>query len=246
MRTRNGLAAGLLALACGGCGGSGGGGRDPGTLFFSQDGNANGLFVLDTSTGLATLVGLGETDTTGSTIGLTETDDATLLVGSTFSDLVLIQADGSGAADLGPPTVAAEGLAFHTSDGLLYTIINQDFRTVDPATGTILTTLASPPVDIEGLASDYGSNIFGLGDSVDLYVYDVTADSWSVIGSTGIAWDKGVGLAYDPDEDVLYAVGATGGGENLYRIDPGTGTTTLVGPTGLVGTRGGLGFVRGD
>jgi hypothetical protein len=34
-----------------------------------------------------------------------------------------------------------------------------------------------------------------------------------------------------------------GGGDNLYRIDPDTAQTTLVGPTGLSTTTGGLGFV---
>src|SRR5687768_16576208 len=180
-----GIAGILVVAGCGGGGGGGGGGPGPGTLYFSQDDNANGLFILNTTTGAATLVGLGTTDTTSSTIGLTESDDSAFLIGSTFRDLLMISADGSGTTDLGAPVVQAEGLAFHRPTGLLYAIINQAFQSVEAATSIPIEPLTGPPVDLEGLASDYDDGIYGLGDSTDLYLYDISSDSWSVVGDTG-------------------------------------------------------------
>jgi hypothetical protein len=238
------LAASLALLALVACSGGGGGGGGGGTLYFSQDGNGNGLYVLDTSTGAATLVGLGLTGTTSSTIGLTESGDDDVLIGSTYSEIARIAADGGNASVI-VGSEEAEGLAFHRPDGLLYGIINGDFFAADVSTGLRLGTLDDPGVDIEGLASDAANDqIFGIGDTTDLWVYDVALGNWSIVGSIGIDWEKGAGLAYDPHGRVLYAIGASGGGENLYRIDPVTAVPTLVGPTGLIGTEGGLGFVR--
>jgi hypothetical protein len=234
--------AGVLLLSGSSCGG--GGGREPGTLYFSQDDNATGLFVLNVATGLATPVGAGTTGTTSATIGLTESYDPDLLLGSTHEDVAEIATDGSGASVLAGSD-ETEGLAYHDPDGLLYGTINGNFFGMNPLTGEVVTMgLAVPGEDLEGLASDPRNDlIYGIGDTTILYVYDVALDSWGIVGDTTINWDSG-GLAYDPDERVLYAVGE-GGGDNLYRIDPDTAVATLIGPLGTA-ARGGLGFVRGD
>lgn len=243
MGSRFGLAAlALLSSTMSSCGGGGGGGDDArrgGTLFFSQDGNSSGLFTLDTRTGAATLVGVSNGLTPSG--GLTEGPSASILWGTTKDDVVLISADGSGATTLAG-TAGAEGLAFHEPDGLLYATEDGLLYTVHPVTGLLLDTLAPPIEDLEALASDAANDrIFAIGDSTLLFAYDVSSNTWSTIGDTGVNWDRG-GLAYDPVAQVLYAVGE-GGGENLHRIDPDTAAVTLVGPTGLSGTAGGLGFV---
>jgi hypothetical protein len=77
---------------------------------------------------------------------------------------------------------------------------------------------------------------------LSLHAYDVATDTWSVVGPTGLAFElNDSGLAYDPAQDVLYAIAGDG---NLYRLDPNTGTATRIGPTGLApGIGGGPGFI---
>ena len=65
-----------------------------GVLYFSQDGNANGLYTLDTSTGAPTFV--GATGVNASTVGLTPSASDSLLYGSRPFALLHISADGMG------------------------------------------------------------------------------------------------------------------------------------------------------
>lgn len=214
-------------------------------LFFSQDSNPNGLFEIDPATGAATLVGAGQNGWTTQTVGLSPSAQRSVLFGSTFADITRILADGSSATVL-PGSAEAEGLAFCSSTGTFYGTINDPFSnsffTIDTTTGVQIAALAAPPADVEGLACDPVANqVYGIGDTTDLLVYDVAAGSWSVVGDTGINWDSG-GLAFDPAAAVLYAVGQ-GGGDNLYTLDPSTAQPTLVGATGVTPSQGGLAFV---
>jgi hypothetical protein len=207
-----------------------------GSLFFSVDGNSNGLYTLDPNTGDAAIVGFGITGVTGATVGLTESGDPSFVYGSTPLGLRTINADGSGSTQLG--STGIEGLARNPTTGFLYGAINGSFFTLDPATGAIVTTLASPGADVEGL--EYGNGlIYGLADGGDLSRYDIGANTWSLIGSTGVAFDN-VGLAYDAVQNVLYAKGNQD--NNLYSIDPDTAVATFVGNTGIA-VGGGLTFV---
>jgi hypothetical protein len=212
-----------------------------GVLYFSQDTNPNGLFTLNQTTGAAALVGVGNTGVTSATVGLTEGPGGTLL-GSTWQDIARFQRDGS-APTVFAGSEAAEALAWHSGNGLLYGAINAVFFSMDAATGLRIATLPSPPADVEGLAAEASRNVlYGIGASTNLYKYDIAAATWSVVGNTGINWDQG-GLAFDPYARVLFAVGAGGAG-NLYRINPDTAAATLVGPLGIAGNaHGGLAFV---
>jgi hypothetical protein len=234
---------GGFALSLAACGGNESTPTPPvgGTLYFSQDGNANGLFTLNQTTGAATKVGAGTTGVVGVTVGLTEGPNGTLL-GSTFPQIVRIARDGSGVTDL-VGNEGAEALAWNSANGLLYGCWNADFYNMDVATGVRIATLPTAPADVEGLAADGSRNvIYGIGDHTNLFKYDVATATWSTVGNTGINWNQG-GLAFDAETRTLYAVGV-GGGVNLYKINPDTAAPTVVGPLGISGVvNGGLAFV---
>ena len=210
-----------------------------GTLYLSQDGNDNGLYTIDTTTGAATNIGL--TGVFGSTVGLTETDDPDVLYGSTYTEINEIASDGSGFTTVG--TRSAEGLGFDADTGIYYGVFNGDFFSFDPVT-LARTALAAPGADVEGLADGPGV-IYGLAgasgaDTGFLYAYDVDTDTWATIGDTGVDFDQ-AGLAYDPIASMLYATGSQN--SNLYQIDPTTAVASIVGDTGLANPGGGLAFV---
>ena len=63
------------------------------------------------------------------------------------------------------------------------------------------------------------------------------------IGNTGIDFDQ-IGLAYDTERDMLYAIGAQD--PNLYLVDPTNGSASIIGSTGLNDPGGGLAFIGAD
>lgn len=205
-------------------------------LYFSQDGNGDGLFEIDISTGAATPVGIS--GVTGSTVGLAPSTDPAMLYGSRWSSLLEIQADGSGAVDLGGD--GQEGLAYCASNDTLYGVINGSFTSVNYSTGVNIATLAAPGFDMEGIACDPATNtIYGVGNSTLLMAYDIGAGSWSTVGDIGINLNQG-GLAFDPS-GVLYAIGQ-GTADSLITIDPITAVAVTVGPLGTT-AEGGLAWV---
>lgn len=210
-----------------------------GTLYFSEDNNFNGLYTLDTTTGAATA--LGETEVTANTVGLAPTDDPAGLVGSTWTEITAINSDGSGATTI-PGTPSAEGLAYDADTDTVYGTINRSFFSYS-SDFLSTTTLASPNADIEGLAWGGGSTIFGLagfgGPRGHLFSYDIVSDVWSFIGDTGIDFNL-VGLAYNPEDDVLYAKGSQD--SYLYAIDPTSASASIIGDTQLQ-NGGGLAYV---
>ena len=222
-----------------------------GVLYFSQDGNYSGLYTLDTLTGLATHV--GSSGTMGSTVGLAPSDDPGLLYGSSPSHLLHINSDGSGSSSLSADT--SEGNAYDSSTSTLYGSANGDFFTLNPNTGATISPLAPPGGDAEGITFGRGG-VFGLngsGSNQDqLAFYEPGTNSWSVIGTVLVSGaaigGDGWGLAYEPDLDVLYALGnfyTTGmaGSTGLLKIDPDTALATVIGLTGLEYTGGGLAYV---
>jgi hypothetical protein len=205
-----------------------------GTLYFSQDDNSNGLYTLNTTTGLATQVGI--TDVDGSTAGLALGDQPGTLFASRPFGIGRVNTDGSGAAYM-PDSTVAEGLEY--AGGTLYGVINGEFFTIDTTTGLVATTLAAPDADVEGLA--YGNGvIYGLagwsGPRGNLYKYDIGLDLWSLLGFTGVEFNV-PGLAFDSDLGILYAIGSQD--NNLYSIDPATAVATAIGPTALTDSTGG-------
>jgi hypothetical protein len=204
-------------------------------LIFSQDFNGNGLYDINTSTGVAT--NLGISGVLGGNVGLAPSGTAGVLFGSQPFGLLNTNADGSGAAGpLGGQGI--EGLAYDAMNNVLYGQINNDFFTVNQATGAKVDNVADAPGDMDGLAFGRGG-VFGLDDiSNSLYFFDVDLNIWSLIGAIGIAVND-PGLAYDPSADLLYAIG----GSNLLRINPGTGLAEVVGAHGLGSVGGGLAFI---
>lgn len=204
-----------------------------GVLYYSEDDNGNGLYILDTNTAAAT--NIGESGVTNTTVGLAPGPDANTLFGSQFADLLSIAADGSGSTNLGGES--SEALAYDPNTDTLYAQINGDFFSMDPATGARIATLAAPDGDAEGLA--YGNGVvYGLLAGGLLRVYDIGTDTWSDIGDTGIDFDNH-GLAYDPSPQILYALNEDG---FLYSVNPTTAQSTFIGDTGI-DEGGGLAFL---
>jgi hypothetical protein len=209
-------------------------------LYYSRDTDPSGLYTLSTTTGAATWVGLSGVN--GSTVGLSESATAGLLYGSAPFGILHVNADGSGATEVG--NAVSEGLAYDPSSELLYSWWQDTgFQALNPYNGAVLATLANPGADVEGLAYGRGS-VYGLagfsGPRGNLYRYDIAGDSWSLVGYTGVDFNE-AGLAYDPVADVLYAIGSQD--SNLYAIDPDTAQATGIGNTGLDPAGGGLAFV---
>jgi len=212
------------------------------TLYYSQDGNPNGLHTIDTTTGVGTIVGAGISGVTGTTSGLAYDENSGVLYGSQPFGISEINLDGSGFVDLGGST--QEALAFDSVDNIFYGCINGTCTTINPVDGTNIATIAAPGGDVEGLSVDPATgNVFGLmtGSPATLMLYDPVADLWSLIGSTGVNMDN-TGLAYHPVTKVLYAINRDDG--NVYSIDPATGVATLIGSHGLGNIGGGLTFVE--
>ena len=208
---------------------AGGGAVSQGTLYFNRD-DVSELYTLDTTDATATLI--GTTGTTSDTVGLTEGPDDGVLIGSTWTDLSEINADGTGHTLAGVGDLRAEGLAFDPTSGILYRALNGEFTTADLTTGEPgPVDLDQPGEDIEGLAWRDDGNLYGLGTESDtLFAYDIAGDAWSEVGSTGITELSAFGLAWDSTIDVLYAVNGDG---DLYGIDPDTAVSSLIGNTGL-------------
>jgi hypothetical protein len=216
-----------------------------GTLYFSQDGDPNGLYVLNATTGAPTLV--GASGVTGGTVGLAPGAGPAVLYGSEPFGLLHINADGSGATLInGDPTM--EGMAYDPTSGLAYGVWGtvEDFFSLNPNTGVRTVTLAYPVgagVDLEGLAYNDGV-VYALagsgGNQGYLYAFGIASGTWSVIGDTGVAFDN-CGLAYDTDRNLLYAIGDQD--SFLYQINPATAALSVVGDTRLGETGGGLAYV---
>jgi len=211
-----------------------------GTLYFSQDSNADGLYALDTITGRATHI--GASGATSTTVGLAYDPVEDILYGSKWSVLMHIERDGSSFTDIGGAGV--EGLAYDSDRDILYGVINGQFLTLNPETGAREDILAAPGFDAEGVAVDPTTgNVYVVGrGNTNLHRYDPATTAWTVVGDTGMRWDHG-GLAWDPGAGVLYACGSIAGND-LYRIDPATGTATLIGDSGIA-LRGGLAYAHG-
>ena len=210
------------------------------TLYFSKDDTPQGLYVVDTATGVATLQGSGTSGVTSSTVGLAPSADATKLYGTSWVNLNLIQTDGEGFTQVAAD-VDLEGLAYCSSNNLLYGGINGQFFAVDPSNGQ-KTELAAPGFDAEGFACDPTTNIvYAVGVGTNLLAFGIAAATWSTIGDTGTDLSR-AGLAFNGS---LWATNSTEGGgtANLYKINPETAATELVGALGLDYGGGGLAWV---
>lgn len=206
-----------------------------GMLYYSQDSNSTGLYSLDINTGAPTLI--GSTSVTTQTIGLSPSPTNSILYGSKPFGFLHINADGSGSSQFG--SLGIEGLAYDPINDVVYGAINGAFFTVNPNTGAQIVNLAGPGGDMEGLAYNNGL-IYGLMSGGTLRSYNILGGTWTTIGNTGINFDQ-IGLAYDSDLDLLYAIGDQD--PNLYSLNPNTAAATIIGSTGFADAGGGLAYV---
>jgi hypothetical protein len=149
--------------------------------------------------------------------------------------------DGSATGPTLPSTEAYYGMQFAL--GRLYAAgiggfcAPSDWGTVDTGTGA-LTPLGTTGVGpLVGLAfEERSSALYGLiGSDIDcgsgnsqVVRVEVTGGAATVLGTTSFMGDC---LAFGPDGD-LYGAGSPVDGGNLYRINPTTGVSSLIGPTG--------------
>lgn len=228
-------------------------------LFLSIGGNTNGLYFIDHVIAEAFKVGDGNTGIEENGTGLTHTGVLNPMIGSNAFALHQIELDGSSFSIIGDPTGQAftEGLAFDEQQNVLYASSNGFLHIRNPNTGETIETVLSPPnqPDIEGLAFDpHSRTLYGLARGFEshpeqrreLYFMDVNVPTeqwvWQTTGDTGGLWEN-AGLAYNRENSMLYASGRRDDPGALFQIDPGTGTTTRIGDTGLQSAEGGLTWV---
>jgi hypothetical protein len=77
-----------------------------------------------------------------------------------------------------------------------------------------------------GMGLLFGTN----GNEAELFIIDFVSGAGFFVGPMGLTPTPA--LAVDPTTGIMYA-GTGGGSPNLYRVDPSSGATTLVGNTGL-------------
>ena len=222
-------------------------GMDAGGVFYSTDRATDQVFQIDPQTGEATLVGDAGFDTSFSGLSIDDGDEdgdeslfaSDLFDPSTFEwSLATLDLD-TGAADIVGPQFDSDVHAIAHQDGTLYGFsLFQGLGTLDPDTGVFTPSFgfSTLPVEMRGADVDESTNtLFALGADNALYTIDVDTGTASFVGSTGVDFNFRMGLAYNPQDDQLYALGDdSGSGDNLYRIDKATGAATLIGNTGLV------------
>lgn len=209
------LAVFTLALALPGLAGAGAGGLQPGDLLASTGNSSGGdVYLVDPASGSGV---------------------PTCSVGA-FGSMTEIE-------------FRADGVLFGTTGGG-----NASLVTIDPESCAETLVGNHPPGAINGLEfiGDvlYGS-FFDVGDlkatpegfsATSLVIVDTTDASLTVIDP--LPFDPVRGLAWDPETSTLYGVGRqlqfVGVGDILFTVDPGTGATTTIGPTGF--SLGGIEF----
>ncbi|MBS9769349.1 MAG: PQQ-like beta-propeller repeat protein, partial [Trichodesmium erythraeum GBRTRLIN201] len=211
----------------------GGTGTRKAQLYFSSDNE--GFYTLNTTTGNATPFS-NDNYLMGNS-GLAPSDSSGFLYGSNNYEFLKINTNGS-VANPFSSYGGYEGLAYDDSRNILYGTNGYDFYSINPKTGEPISYLGSPG-SLDGLA--FGNEgVYGLGSSADLMFYNPKTNYWSVIGYTGISEWNNVGLAFDTEQNVLYA--KRDGDTLLYEIDASTGQIQSIGDTGIA-DGGGLALV---
>ncbi len=89
-------------------------------------------------------------------------------------------------------------------------------------------------VNLNGLAFDVNLGIlYGLNVGTDtLIAIQASTGQFETVGPLGVDFPSVAGLAFDPDNRILYAT-SNGGAANLYSVNTGTGAATPIGPLGI-------------
>jgi len=213
------------------------------------------LISINTTTGAGTLIG-------AITLGGNPIDVAPLGLASSGGNLYAYDTNNGLLRQIDPTTGAIVatvdlGIAFSTgegdmtfrSDGTGYMASTLD-DTGSFGSGTLLSFSTSPGSatvvnstfgSYDGLAF-VGNTLFGFDQQGDsLSTIDTTTGAETLVGATSILTidpSSGFpiygfgGLAYGPNDSVLYGDLSNFSASNLYTLDPSTGTGTLVGAIG--------------
>lgn len=203
-----------------------------------------GLYRLSTEDGTAVRIGFGIVFPSGTPdLGLASVGQVGALVGADSIDLYEIPTDG-GTPSVTASGCGANGLAYDSVNQHLYRIIGSNLSRSDPDTCATLETIATSHA-LTGLAMDSAAQtLYGVGTADgNVYALDLAAGApyaWVAVYDTGVSGWAGAGLAFDPGDEVLYAVGHPTDLPGLYRIDVVAQSIERVGDTGVPRAYGGL------
>jgi len=157
--------------------------------------------------------------------------------------LVRIDPSTGAATAVGPLETRMLPFGLGTRDGRLYTYDSAAgrVRELDPSSGA---TLATIDIGTSGLIGEGGMDFRSDGTGFLAHATPVSAQLWSfdveagtatsVSGPDGLS-PRFDGLAFEPGSDALFGISQMT--YLLYRIDPSTGMTQLVGATGIASGR---------
>jgi outer membrane protein assembly factor BamB len=151
-----------------------------------------------------------------------------IVAGTVVSALVVAHAQGSPA---GRPDHGRSPLAYVLAP------FTFQFGALDLASGTFVPIKPLSPDVGDGLVQGPGRSLFTLGFSGNLYAIDPFTGETSTIGPTGLG-DCSVPGSYAPN--CALTIGQFAGhmyaadfDNNLYSVNPKTGSAILIGPTGI-------------
>ena len=214
-------------------------------VFNNSAGGDDELFILNTTTGVATVVGAIPDVPNRDASGIVFDGFGNLYAVDDINDelMRLNKNDASilWSIPLSLPIGTLAGMTIDpiTSDFLLTDSDNDTLYLVDPNTGT-LTAIGPTGVDntsgLTGFPSRPGGTL-GIDWNGDLYDVDLFTGATSNNRTTSVSLP--MGIAFGPN-GLLYSISASG--DNLHIINPITGISTVVGPLGFDVTEGDLDY----
>ncbi len=197
------------------------------------------LVKIDTVTGLGVTIGpFGTSDTYGTTFG-PNGQLYTLVNSYTNAQLATVNLNTGAATVFGVTTGIADMMVMEYYGGTLYTASwdTNMLYTMNPTTG------AATPIGSLGFSNimDMAFNSHGVLYAVDafsLWTINPLTGAGSFVASLTGTDGCVMGLAFDTT-DSLYGTSWCSDNSPLYKIDPVTGATTIVGYTGISNPHGG-------
>jgi hypothetical protein len=194
----------------------------------------NQLYRIDEASGGATpLVTTGNASATGlSFLGGTLYATDIIDIGFQFGRIDLATGAFTAVNNQGG-SLNWHGLASNEGAGLLYTIDMDDsnkLKSISPS-GVITTIGSGTGIDGRGMAYDDANDVLYASGESGLYTVDPVTGVAALIGFNSIFNAIFLGLDFDEEADVLYAIISqnNGASSSLYTVDVDTGSTTLVG-----------------